>query len=187
VPVVAVQVHIAEGVDAATARAAPDGEALVLELALAAVDGRQGHLARVRFVGTGDTAETHGSPPISVPGTIPRRLWHAPGAGVHLAGGLALPRDRLEALGGRTAVVTGASSGIGADFARQLAAAGLAVVAVARRTELLDILAGEVRAAGGRCEVLERPEVAMLVNSAGVSTHGELVNASPSRPRPWWP
>jgi short-subunit dehydrogenase len=108
------------------------------------------------------------------------------------------PRDRLEALRGRTALVTGASSGIGEAFARQLSEAGLAVVAVARRAELLQALADELRTMGGRCEVLvadlttardrrrvgevfARSEVAMLVNSAGVSTHGEFIHASPSQ------
>ena len=103
--------------------------------------------------------------------------------------------DRLEVLRGRTAVVTGASSGIGAEFARQLARAGLVVVAVARRAQALEALAGEIQAAGGRCEVvvadlaspedrcrvgrlLARPEVAMLVNNAGVSTHGQAVASS---------
>jgi uncharacterized protein len=106
--------------------------------------------------------------------------------------------DRLEALRGRAAVVTGASSGIGAEFARQLAAAGLGVVAVARRAAALEALTAEIRAAGGHCQalaadltqpddrlrvgrVLDQPEVAMLVNNAGVSTHGELVRTSPAQ------
>jgi NAD(P)-dependent dehydrogenase (short-subunit alcohol dehydrogenase family) len=107
-------------------------------------------------------------------------VWNPPGAGntVRAGGVLAVPRDRLEALRGRTAVVTGASSGIGAEFTRQLAAAGLAVVAVARRAELLEALAADRRRVG---EVLERPEVAMLVDNAGVSSHGELVQTSPAQ------
>ena len=45
---------------------------------------------------------------------------------------------------GRTAVVTGASSGLGERFARVLAANGASVLAVARRTDRLDALASEV-------------------------------------------
>ena len=48
------------------------------------------------------------------------------------------------AVEGRTVVVTGASSGIGEATARQFAEAGATVVLVARRTEELERVAGEV-------------------------------------------
>lgn len=54
---------------------------------------------------------------------------------------------------GRVAVVTGASSGLGAELARQLAARGVAVGLTARRLDLLDALAVEVRARGGTAAV----------------------------------
>ena len=49
----------------------------------------------------------------------------------------------------RVALVTGASSGIGAELARQLAAKGVRVGLSARRGELLEAVAAEIRAAGG--------------------------------------
>jgi hypothetical protein len=85
-------------------------------------------------------------------------------------------------LTGRTAVVTGASSGLGRHFAVVLAGAGATVVAVARRIALLDELAGEVEGVvacaadvttpSGRDLVVEAalaagPEFSILINNAG--------------------
>jgi len=52
-------------------------------------------------------------------------------------------------LQGKTALVTGASSGLGVDFARELARRGCGLVLVARREELLKKLQGELQSAHG--------------------------------------
>lgn len=57
------------------------------------------------------------------------------------------PLDRFR-LDGRTAVVTGASSGLGVGFARALASAGANLVLGARRRPLVDTVADELRATG---------------------------------------
>ena len=71
----------------------------------------------------------------------------------------------------KTALITGASSGLGAEFARQLAARGADLVLVARDTEALERLAGALRISAGVAvevlnadlaagtDVLEWPEV----------------------------
>ncbi len=53
-------------------------------------------------------------------------------------------------LSARVALVTGASSGLGAHFARVLAQSGAAVVLAARRLDRLDAVCAEIAAAGGR-------------------------------------
>jgi short-subunit dehydrogenase len=56
-------------------------------------------------------------------------------------------------LEGSRALVTGASSGIGAAIAREMAARGAHVILVARRREALEELAAEIAAAGGKARV----------------------------------
>ena len=55
----------------------------------------------------------------------------------------------LRAYADQWALITGASSGIGAEFARQLAARGMHLILTARREDLLQKLAEEVHQAHG--------------------------------------
>ena len=56
-------------------------------------------------------------------------------------------------LAGRTAIVTGSSSGMGAEITKALAAEGMTVMLAARRTDKLEAIAGEIAAAGGKAVV----------------------------------
>src|SRR5207248_6903344 len=58
-------------------------------------------------------------------------------------------------LSGRVAFVTGASSGLGAQFARTLARAGAAVVLAARRVEKLKDLRAQIEGEGGDAHVTQ--------------------------------
>ena len=100
-------------------------------------------------------------------------------------------------LTGKTALVTGASSGLGAHFARVLAGAGAAVALAARRLDRLRQLEAEIRSAGGNAwavelDVTDQASVArafdaaqaaagpvtVLINNAGVPSGSFFVKTS---------
>jgi NAD(P)-dependent dehydrogenase (short-subunit alcohol dehydrogenase family) len=100
-------------------------------------------------------------------------------------------------LAGRVALITGASSGLGAQFARTLSNAGAAVVLAGRRTERLKTLRAEIEGSGGDAHVVgldvtdltsirsavahaetEVGPIDILINNSGVSTTQKLTDVS---------
>ena len=100
-------------------------------------------------------------------------------------------------LSGRVALVTGASSGLGPQFAKTLASAGCGVVLAGRRIERLKTLRAEIEAGGGDAHVVtmdvtdivsikagiahaetEMGTIDILINNSGVSTTQKLVDVS---------
>ena len=96
----------------------------------------------------------------------------------------------------QTALVTGASTGIGAVYADRLAKRGYDLILVARDTARLDALAERLRAETGRTITVQRADlttaadvtavaatltddarITLLVNNAGMSIHGDLITA----------
>ena len=101
-------------------------------------------------------------------------------------------------LEGKTALVTGASSGLGARFAKVLAQAGAQVVLASRRVERLKELRAEIESEGGAAHVValdvtdygsikaaiahaetEVGAIDILVNNSGVSTTQRLIDVTP--------
>lgn len=99
---------------------------------------------------------------------------------------------------GKIALITGASSGLGARFAKVLAEAGAQVVLASRRVDRLKELRAEIEASGGAAHVValdvtdyssiksaiahaetEAGPIDILVNNSGVSTTQRLVDVTP--------
>lgn len=97
-------------------------------------------------------------------------------------------------LSGFTALVTGASSGLGAHFAKVLAACGAKVVLAARRVATIEAIVAEIRVSGGNASavaldvtdaagtdtcVASLGKIDILVNNAGVTLTKPFIEQSP--------
>lgn len=107
----------------------------------------------------------------------------------------------LKRMADQWALVTGASAGLGAEFARQLASRGMHLVLVSRRNDLMTELAQELHTKHGtRCEIISADlsdptgpgrvldeitskgiVIELLVNNAGFGVVGEVDNADVDR------
>lgn len=94
--------------------------------------------------------------------------------------------DRLFSLDGQVAIVTGASSGLGARFARVLHGAGATVVVAARRIDRLEALAAELgdRIVPVACDIAVDDDCTRLVDAAGPRIDVLVNNAGTSGPFP---
>jgi short-subunit dehydrogenase len=105
---------------------------------------------------------------------------------------------RVSYFAGSTVIITGASAGIGCEFARQLAPVASKMILVARRNDRLEALESELKAANPDLELFSRPldlrdqaklerfcdwldesglRVDLLINNAGMGDHGSFIES----------
>ncbi|HKM57373.1 MAG TPA: SDR family oxidoreductase [Chthoniobacterales bacterium] len=105
---------------------------------------------------------------------------------------------RISYFAGSTVIITGASAGIGCEFARQLAPVASKMILVARRNDRLEALESELKAANPDLELFSRPldlrdqaklerfcdwldesglRIDLLINNAGMGDHGLFVGS----------